>query len=177
MTSVDIEGFVRSDGYIVKILEGFICDNLEINPFGEIITDMTDKRNKFKENDKLLMQTISKAVSNSVYGCCVRKDIEESYKCVTQSWMKNKYDDSVIELFPLKNGNIMVKIKEKEGVDDDGIPKNVKYQPNLLCSFILSQAKRLMKDVILALVGFKKILKITTEIPIAYIYTTMPLKY
>ena len=37
--------------------------------------------------------------------------------------MKNEYDESVIEWFPLKNGNIMVKIKDKEGVDDEGISK------------------------------------------------------
>ena len=40
--------------------------------------------------------------------------------------MKNEYDDSVIEWFPLMNGNIMVKIKDKEGNDDEGISKNRK---------------------------------------------------
>ena len=41
------------------------------------------------------------------------KNIEESYKCVTQSWMRNEYDESVVERFPLKNGNFTIKIKDK----------------------------------------------------------------
>ena len=155
LTSVDIEEVVRSGGYIVKILEGFVCDNLEFNPFERFIIDMSNKRNKFKEENKTLLQTLTKNVSNSVYGGCIRRDIEESYKCVTQNWMKNEYDDSVIEWFPLKNGNIMVKIKAKEGVDDEGISKKVNSQPCQLGSFILSHSKRLMNDVISALDGFK----------------------
>ena len=42
--------------------------------------------------------------------------------------MKNEHDESVIEWFPLKNGNIMVRIKDKEGVDDEGISKKVNSQ-------------------------------------------------
>ena len=38
-----------------------------------------------------------------------KKDTEESYKCVTQSWMKFENDESVIERFPLKNGNLTLK--------------------------------------------------------------------
>ena len=63
-----------------------------------------------------------------------KKDIEESYKCVTQSWMKNEYDESVIDWFRLKKGKIMVGRKNKEGVDDDGISKSVNFQPRRLCS-------------------------------------------
>ena len=155
LTSVDIEEVVRSGGCIVKILEGFFCDNLEFNPFERFIIDMTNKRNKFKEENKTLLQTLIKKVSNSVYGGCIRKDIEESYKCVTQNWMKNENDDSLIEWFPLKNGNIMVKIKDKEGVDDEGTSKKVNSQPCQLGSFILSHSKRLMNDVMSALDGFK----------------------
>ena len=55
--------------------------------------------------------------------------------------MKNEYDDSVIEWFPLKNGNTMVKKKEKEGVDDEGISKTLS-QTCHLASFIFSHSKR-----------------------------------
>ena len=85
LTSVDIEEMVRSGGYIVKMLERFICDNLEFNPSERFIIDMTNKRNKFKEENKTLLQTLTKKVSNSVYGGCIRNDIEESYKCVTHN--------------------------------------------------------------------------------------------
>ena len=68
--------------------------------------------------------------------------------------MKNEYDDSVTEWFPLENGNIMVKTRDNEGVDDEGISKKVNSKPCQLGSFILSHSKRLMNDVIIALDGF-----------------------
>ena len=68
-----------------------------------------------------MLQTLTKKVSNSVNGGFVRKVIEESYQCVFQTWMKNEYDESVPEIFLLKSGKTMLKIKDKEGVDDGGI--------------------------------------------------------
>ena len=41
--------------------------------------------------------------------------------------MKNEYDESDIERFPLKNGNFMVKLKDKEGADDEGISKKIQF--------------------------------------------------
>ena len=135
---MDIGKVVRSGGYIVKISEGFICDNLEFNPFHRFIIDMTDKRNKFKEGKKGYCKTLTKKVSNLVYRGCIRKNIEGVFKGVIQSCMKNENDESFIEWFPLKNGNIMVKIKVEEGVDDEGIWKKVTSQPFHLSFFILS---------------------------------------
>ena len=40
---VDIEEVVRSGRGIVKNLEGFLCDNLELNPFGRFNIHMTEK--------------------------------------------------------------------------------------------------------------------------------------
>ena len=71
---------------------------------------MTDKRYHFKGKNKTLLQTLTKKFSNSVYGGCIRKDIEACFECVTQSWMRTEYNDSVVEWFPRKNRNIMVKI-------------------------------------------------------------------
>ena len=129
LNSVDVEEVGRSGGSIVKILKVFICGKLEFYPFERFIVDMTNERKKFKEENKTLLQALTKKVSNAVYGGCIRKDIEESYKCETQTWMKNEYDDSVVEWFPLKNANIMVKIKDIEGVDDESISKKVNSQP------------------------------------------------
>ena len=95
ITSVDIEELVKSGGYIVDKLEGFICHNLDYNLFRSFIRVLTDKRNKFKKEKKPLLQTFTKKCSNSVYGFSRRQDIEESYKSVTQRWMRNECDDSV----------------------------------------------------------------------------------
>ena len=39
---------------------------------------MPNKRNKFKEEKETLLQTLTKKVSNAVYGGSIRKNIEES---------------------------------------------------------------------------------------------------
>ena len=59
-TSVDIEEVVKSGGFFDKILEGFRCDNLEINPFERFFIDMTDKRNNFKQEKKIFLQSLTK---------------------------------------------------------------------------------------------------------------------
>ena len=115
---------------------------------------MRNERSNFKEENTSLLQTLTKKVFNSVYCGCIGKDIEESHKCVSHSWITNEYDDSVIERFPLKNENIMLKRKDKEGVEDEGISKKVNCQPCQKGWVILSHSKRLMNDVILALDGF-----------------------
>ena len=75
---------------------------------------MTEKRKKFEKENKTSLQTSTENCSNAVYGGCIRKYIEESYICVTQNWVKNECDDSAVDWFPVNNGNIMLKIKDKE---------------------------------------------------------------
>ena len=154
VTSVDLEEIVRIGGLVLKFYEGFICDNLEFNPFSNFIIDMTAKRNYYKKGKKIL-QTMCKAISLGSYGSCIRRDINEKFKCVTENWMNTEFDDRVKNWFPLENGNFMVNISDHDGVDDNGISKKINSQPFHLGSFILSHSKRLMKDVILSLDGFK----------------------
>ena len=98
MTGVDIEEVVITSGYSVELLDGFIRKRLEYNPFELFIIYMTDKRTKFRKESKALLQTFTKNCSNAaVYGGCIRKDIEESYKCVNHKWMQNEYGDSVVD--------------------------------------------------------------------------------
>ena len=66
-----------------------------------------------------------------------------------------EYDNQLKELFPIKNGNIIVKIQDHDGVDDNGYGKKIISPPCLLCSFLLSHSKRLLNDVILGKDGFK----------------------
>ena len=63
LTSVDIGEAVISVGYIFKILEIILCVNLQFKPFERFIIGTTDKRNKFEEENKTLLQTLTKYFS------------------------------------------------------------------------------------------------------------------
>ena len=75
----------------MDILEEFRCYRLENNPSLRFHIDRTEKKNS--RIKKALLETSIKKCSKSVYGGCIRKDIEKIYKCVTQQWMKNEYHD------------------------------------------------------------------------------------
>ena len=115
---------------------------------------MFEKRDLFKSQGKDLLQNIAKKIGLSVYGGNIRKDINEEYKCVTETWMKENFDDRVKEWFPLENGNLIVKLQDDEGVDDYDKAKSVNTMPSHFGSFILSHSKRLMNDVIKQIDGF-----------------------
>ena len=51
LTSVDNE-IVRVGGVITEIFEGFICDNLDYNPFEKFVLDMTAKKELQKGEKK-----------------------------------------------------------------------------------------------------------------------------
>ena len=116
---------------------------------------MFEKRDLFKSQGKDLLQNLAKKLGLSVYGGNIRKDIGEEYKCVTENWMKKKnFDDRVKEWFPVKNGNLIVKFEDDEGVDDFDKSKSVNTMPSHFGSSILSHSKRLMNDVFREIDGF-----------------------
>ena len=84
--------------------------------------------------------------------------------------MKIDYDNRVIEWLPLKYNNIMVKIADHEGVDDNGYSKKSNSQPCQVGASILSQSKRLMNDVIIALDRFKNHKKYYSHTDSVYIH-------
>ena len=105
--------------YYFEVFEGFFCPNLEYNPYAEIVTDMFQKRDLIKSQGKDLLQNLAKKIGLTVYDGNIRKDINEEYKCVTETWMRENFDDRVKERFPLKNGYLLVKLEDDEGVDDN----------------------------------------------------------
>ena len=68
--------------------------------------------------------------------------------------MKENSDDRVKEWFPLKNGNLIVKSEDDEGVDDYDKAKSINTMPSHFGSYILSHSKRLMNYVIEEIDGF-----------------------
>ena len=115
---------------------------------------MFEKIDLFISQGKHLLQNLAKKIGLSVYGGKIRKDINEEYKCVTETWMNESLDDRVKEWFPLKNGNIIIELEIVEGVDDFDKTKSKNTMPSHFGSCILSHSKRLMNDVSKQISGF-----------------------
>ena len=154
LRSVDIVEIVKSGGVILEVYEGFFCRNLEYNPYTEFVTDMFEKRDLIESQGKDLLQNLAKKIGLSVYGGNIRKDINEEYKCVTENWIRENFDDRVKEWFPLKNGNLIVKLQDDENVDDYDRAKSINTMPSHFGNCLLSHSNRLMNDVIKELGGF-----------------------
>ena len=115
---------------------------------------MFQKRDLFKSQGKDLLQNLAKKIGLSVYGGNIRKDINEEYKSFTENWLRQNFDDRVKECFPLKNGNLIVKLGDDEGVDDYDKAKAINTMPSQFGSYILSHSKRLMNNVFREIDGF-----------------------
>ena len=70
--------------------------------------------------------------------------------------MRDNFDDSVKEWFPLKNGNLIVKLGEDENNDDYDKTNSIKTMLLHFGRYFSSHSKRLMNDVIKQLFGFFK---------------------
>ena len=68
--------------------------------------------------------------------------------------MREPYVDRVKEWFSLKNGYLLVKLEDDEGVDDDDKAKLLYTMPSHFGSCILSHSKRLMNKVFHEIDGF-----------------------
>ena len=56
---------------------------------------MFEGRDLLKATGRDLLQNLAKKIGLSVYGDNIRKDTNEEYNCVTEIWMKKKFDDRV----------------------------------------------------------------------------------
>ena len=61
---------------------------------------------------------------NSLYGVEVRRDINESYYCKSETWMKTEFDENVLGYWKTPKGNYIVKMKKDDELDDDCDIKN-----------------------------------------------------
>ena len=56
---------------------------------------------------------------NSLYEDQIRREINESYYCKSETWMKTEFEENVLEYWRLPKGNYIVKRKKDDGSDDD----------------------------------------------------------
>ena len=82
----------------METFEGFFCHNLENNRYTEFVTDIFEKRDSSKSQGEDLLQNLANKIGLSVYGGNIQKNVNEEYKCVTETWMKK------ISMIGLKNG-------------------------------------------------------------------------
>ena len=60
---------------------------------------MFKKRDMFKSQEKDLLQNLAEKIGLSVHGGNIRKDKNEEYKCVSENWKRENFDDRVNEWF------------------------------------------------------------------------------
>ena len=153
LTSVDIQEIVKIGGKVVEIYEGVIYrKNFKVSPFRKVIEKLFALRQKYKDEKNDLMQGLVKLIMNSLYGVQMRKDINESYSCKSETWMKTEFDENVLDYWKLPNGNYIVKMKKDDELDVDSDIKNT--LPAVLGAFILSNSKRIMNNFIREINGF-----------------------
>ena len=100
------------------------------------------------------MPGLVKLIMNSLYGVQIRKGINESYSCKSETWMKTEFDENVIDYWKLPNGNYFVEMKKDDGLVDGCDIKNT--QPAALAAFILKNSRQIMKELIREINGFYK---------------------
>ena len=153
LTSVDIQEIVKIGGKVAEIYEVVIYrENFKASPFRKVIEKLFALRQKYKDEKNDLMQGLVKLIMNSLYGVQIRKDINESYYCKSENWMKTEFDENVLDYWRLPNGNYIVKMKKDDGLNDDCDIK--KILPAVLEAFILSISKRIMNNFIREINGF-----------------------
>ena len=81
------------------------------------------------------MQGLVKLFMDSLYGFQIRRDINESYYCKSETWMKTEFDENVLVYWKLPNEKYIVKMKKGDGLDDDGDVK--KYSAGTFRSFLI----------------------------------------
>ena len=153
LTTVDIQEIVKIGGKVIEIYEGVIYrENFKISPFRKVIEKLFALRQKYKDEKNDLMQGLVTLIMNSLYGVQIRKDINESYHCKSEIWMKSEFDENVLDYWKLPNGNYIVKMKKDDGLDDDCDIKNT--LPAVLGAFILANSRRIMNNFIREINGF-----------------------
>ena len=154
LTSLDNQEIVEIGGKVIEIYEGVLYrENFKISPFRKVKEKLFALRQNYKDEKNDLMQGLVKLIINSLYGVQIRRDINESYYCKSETWIKTEFDENILDYWKLPNGNYIAKIKKDDGLDDDDCDiKNI--LPAVLGSFILANSRRNMNDFVGKINGF-----------------------
>ena len=64
---------------VLDFFDGFFYHNLQCNLYTEFVSEFFEKTDLFKAQSKDLLQHLAEKIGPSVYGCDIRKDIDEEY--------------------------------------------------------------------------------------------------
>ena len=93
LTSVDIQEIVKIGGKVVEFYKGVsYTENFKISPFRKGLKKFFALRQKYTDEKNDLMQGLVKINMNSLYGVQIRRDINKSYYCKSETWMKTDFD-------------------------------------------------------------------------------------
>ena len=70
------------------------------------------------------MQGLAKLIMKSFYGEQTSKDLNESFYCKSEIWMKTEFDENVLDFWKIPNEKYTEKMKKENGKDDDCYIKN-----------------------------------------------------
>ena len=153
LTSVDIQEIVKIGCKIVHIYEGVVHrENFIVSPFRIDIDKLFALRQKYKDENKEVMQLLVKLLMNASYGEQIRKDIEEKFAFKSKAWMMTEYDERVRDYWKTSSLNYIVKMIDDAGLEDE--VKKLKFMPLHSGAFVLSNSKRIMNNFIHAINGF-----------------------
>ena len=119
LTSLDIQEIVKTGAKVIETYEGVTYrEKFKISQFRKLIEKLFALRQKNKDEKNDLIQGLVKLIMNSLYGVQIRRDINESFYCKSETWMKTEFDEKVLDYWKLPNGNYFVKMKKDDGLDD-----------------------------------------------------------
>ena len=130
----------------------FIRKILKVSPFRKLIDKLFALRQKYKDENKDVMELLVKLLMNGLYGENIRKDIEEKSACKSEAWMMSEYDERIKDYWKLSGINYIVKMIDDAGLEDE--VKKLNTMPLHLGAFVLSNSKRIMNNFIHAIDGF-----------------------
>ena len=83
--SVDVQEIASIGRKVVENHEGvFYREKFKISPFKILFDNLLELRQKYKDENKEVMQLLVKLIMNSLYGEQIRKVFEECYECKSE---------------------------------------------------------------------------------------------
>ena len=97
LTSIVFCEIVKIGEKVIEKYEGVIYrETFKISSFRKVIEKLFGLRQKYEDEKIDLMHGLVKLIMNSLYGVQIRRDINESYYCKSETWMKTEFEENML---------------------------------------------------------------------------------